>query len=160
MKSRDDQYWREYLRSLAVGGDTPTHYLEAFTFGFTPEDATELSALVLEGVKTATGSVLWSLEADEKPIPQIGDHSIVQDGDGRPVCIIRTIDVSILPFDEVPEAYAREGGEDDRTLETWRPMYWEYIVSECQRIGRDPHEKAPLVMERFAVVYPEAPHKV
>jgi hypothetical protein len=39
-------------------------------------------------------------------------------------------------------------------------MYWQYILSECQRIGREPHEQAPLVMERFAVVYREAPQEL
>jgi len=34
-------------------------------------------------------------------------------------------------------------------------MYWEYIVSECKRIGREPDVKAPLAMERFRVVYSE-----
>jgi uncharacterized protein YhfF len=115
---------------------------------------------VLKGEKTATGTVLWSYEADGTPIPQIGDHWIVNDGDGKPVCIIRTTGVAIIPFDEVPEIYAYEGGEEDRTFQTWRPMYWQYILSECQRIGREPHEKAPLVMERFTVAYREEPQAV
>ena len=59
----------------------------------------------------------------------------------------------------MPEVYARDGGEGDRTLATWRPMYWDYIESECRKIGREPSEKAPLVMERFAVVYRDAYRK-
>jgi len=39
-------------------------------------------------------------------------------------------------------------------LRSWRRMYWNYIELECQRIGRDLCVKAPLVMERFVVVYP------
>jgi uncharacterized protein YhfF len=157
MTSLADRYWQQYLSSLPRGEDPPTHYVEAFSFGFTPADASEIAELVLEGTKTATGSVLWSYEADGKVIPKSGDHWIVNDGDGKPVCIIETTDVSIIPFDAVPELYAREGGEADRSLATWRPMYWRYIVSECRRIGREPHERAPLVMERFAVVYRESP---
>ena len=153
MTSRADAYWQQFLASLPRGEDPPASYLEAFGFGFTPEDATEIAELVLEGSKTATGSVLWSYVADGKSLPKRGDYSIVIDGAGEPVCVIRTTDVAILPFDEVPELYAREGGEADRSLATWRPMYWSYIVSECRRIGREPHEKAPLVMERFCVVY-------
>ena len=152
-----DQYWQQDLTSLPRAEDRPTRYVEAFSFGFTPDDASEIAVLVLAGTKTATGSVLWSYEADGKPLPQRGDHWIVRDGSGNPVCIIRTTDVAAIPFDEVPEIYALEGGEADRSLATWRPMYWRYIVSECRRIGREPHEKAPLVMERFVVVYREAP---
>jgi uncharacterized protein YhfF len=160
MASRADRYWQQYLASLPRGEDPPARYVEAFSFGFTPEDASEIAELVLDGAKTATGSVLWSYEADGKPLPRRGDHWVVNDGEGQPVCILRTTDVSILPFDEVPESYAREGGEADRTLATWRPIYWRYIVSECRRIGREPHEAAPLVMERFVVVYREAPRDV
>jgi uncharacterized protein YhfF len=48
-----------------------------------------------------------------------------------------------------------DGGEEDRSLESWREIYWEYIERECQRIGVEPNTHAPLVMERFRVVYAE-----
>ena len=70
--------------------------------------------------KTATGSVLWSYEVDGKPIPRVGDHWVVVDGSRTPVCIIRTTDVAIIAFDEVPDVYAKERGELDRTLATWQ----------------------------------------
>ena len=156
MTIETDRYWQQYLSTLTAEVDRPLAYVESFSFGFTARDASEIAGLVLDGTKTATGSVAWSYEADGKPMPRIGDHWIVVDGAGAPVCIIRTTDVSIIPFDEVPDVYAHEGGEADRTLATWRPMYWRYIVSECKRVGREPHRKAPLVMERFTVVYREA----
>lgn len=151
-----DLYWQQYLTSLTDEIDLPSAYIESFSFGFTKEDASEIADLVLDGVKTATGSVLWSYEADDKPIPRVGDHWVVLDGASVPICVIRTTDIEIIPFDEVSEIYAREGGEEDRTLKTWRPIYWSYILSECKRIGRAPHPQAPLVMERFVVVYREA----
>ena len=157
--SNADVYWEQYLASLPDDVERPLGYLEAFSFGFTPRDASEIADLVLKGIKTVTGSVLWSYEADGKQVPRIGDHSIVNNGSKDPVCIIRTTEVSIIPFDEMPEIYARDGGEGDRTLATWRPMYWRYIESECQRICREANKKTPLVMERFAVVYREAHRK-
>jgi uncharacterized protein YhfF len=72
-----------------------------------------------------------------------------------PVCIIKTTDVRVIPFDEVAANYAWDGGEEDQSLESWRKIYWEYIERECQRIGVEPNTKAPLVMERFRVVYAE-----
>ena len=69
--------------------------------------------------------------------------------------VYRTDDkVEILSFDEIGEDYARWGGEGDCSLQSWRRMCWKYIELECKRIGRDPSVKAPLVMERFGVVYP------
>lgn len=160
MSAATDRYWQQYLASLRSEADHPELYVESFSFGFTPEDASSVAEPVLSGTKTATGSVLWSYEADRKPIPRVGDSWIVTNGNDDPVCIIRTTDVSIIPFDEVPETYAFHGGEGDRTLATWRPLYWRYIVSECRRIGREPDQKAPLVMERFVVVYREPLQKL
>ncbi len=121
----------------------------------TPDDAPEISRLVLDGVKTATGGLLWSYEADQKPIPKVGDLWVVTNGHDDPICIVQTTDVRVIPYDEVPEEYAWYGGERDRTSASWRELYWDYIIHECARIEREPLKKAPLVMERFKLVYRE-----
>lgn len=156
MTTHIDQYWSQYLASIPPGQMKPERFVESFSFGFTPEDARGIAPLVLSGTKTATGSVLWSYEADKKPLPVVGDLWIVTVGGDAPVCIIQTTDVRIIPFDEVSEDYAWDGGEEDRSLATWRVIYWEYITRECERLGLTPTPKAPLVMERFRVVYSEA----
>jgi uncharacterized protein YhfF len=153
LASEVDRYWEEFVDSVPEDRGRPSGYVEAFFFGAKPDGARAIAELVLEGAKTATGSVLWSYEADGKPLPEVGDHWIVTGGENDPLCVIRTVEVRVIPFDEVGEEYARDGGEDDRSLESWRRMYWDYIVSECRRIGREPSEKAPLVMERFEVVH-------
>jgi uncharacterized protein YhfF len=153
--TRIDRYWAQYLASLPDGAVRPERFVEAFFFGTEPNRAHEITPLVLEGTKTATGSLLWAIEADGKHVARPGDHWIVIDGPDLPRCIIETVDVKIIPFDEVGEAYARWGGEGERTLESWREMYWRYIESECERIGRAPEPSAPIVMERFRVVYAE-----
>jgi uncharacterized protein YhfF len=154
---RLNRYWQQFLASLAVGTDPPTGFVEPAVFGFTREDATEISKLVLEGVKTATGSVLWSYQADGKALPRTGDFWIVVDGDHNPVCVIRTSSVEVIPYSQVGEEYAHWGGEGDRTLESWRRIYWQYIGQECERIGRQPSTDAPLIMERFEVVFSDPP---
>jgi uncharacterized protein YhfF len=153
MATNVDRYWDQFLVSLPNEPEKPPRYIESFFFGTKPEDTKEISALVLAGTKTATGAVLWAYEADGKPLPQVGDYWIVTNGGDDPVCIIQTMEVRVLPFNEVGEEYAYDGGEGDRSLLSWRTIYWDYIVSECVRIGREPSEKAPLVMERFAVIY-------
>ena len=61
----------------------------------------------------------------------------------------------MIPYDEVGEDFVYEGG--DRSLAGWRRIYWGFMVSECARMGRPPSKKAPLVMERFRVVYSQPP---
>jgi uncharacterized protein YhfF len=155
MTSNVDRYWKQFVESLPPGADRPARCAGSFFFGLAPEDAPAISQLVLDGGKTATGSVLWSYEADGRVVPRVGDFWVVTDGGDAPVCIIQTTEVEIIPFDEVTEDYARDGGEGDLSLESWRKIYWRSIISECERIHQEPSEKAPLVMERFRVVYQE-----
>jgi len=155
MTSNVDRYWEQFLASLKAGAKRPSAYADTAAFGFTWDDAREIASLVRIGTKTATGGLVWSNEADGTPGSRPGDLWIVIAGPDEPVCLIETTEVRVIPYDEVPEEYAREGGEGERTLSDWRRMYWEMIVSECKRIGREPDRKAPLAMERFRVVYSE-----
>jgi uncharacterized protein YhfF len=83
-----------------------------------------------------------------------GYLSIVLDGDDRPVCVIETVEVTVVGYDEMVDAgFAYAGGEGDRTLESWRCTYWRYILPECARLEREPSRMTPLVCERFRVVY-------
>jgi len=155
MTTNVERYWNQFLGSTPCAEEPPRRYVESFSFGFTPADASEIAQLVLNGTKTATGSVLWSYGADKKLLPVVGDIWIVTAGNDVPVCVIETTEVRIIPFDEVTADYAWDGGEDDRSLASWRAIYREYIERECRRIGMEPTTKAPLVMERFRVVYAE-----
>lgn len=58
------QYQEQFLASLSKESRIAARFVEPVAFGFSPQDATEISKLVLAGVKTATGSLLWSYQAD------------------------------------------------------------------------------------------------
>lgn len=154
-----ERYWAQFLSSLPPGASRPSAWAGDYWFGSSPDRAHEITRLVLDGTKTATGSVLWSLEFDGEPTPRAGDYWVVTNGRDDPACVVRTIQSRTIPFDEVGEEYAWAGGEGDRALATWREIYWSHIVSECARIGRTPSAKVPLVMERFVLVYSNPPQK-
>jgi uncharacterized protein YhfF len=151
-----DRYWAQFLESLPASA-RPAQYYDVFSFGTTKENAKSIAALVLDGVKTATGSLQWVYEAEGRQPPKQDDYSIVTDGEGHPLCVILDTEVRIVPYDEVDGAFAWDGGEEDRSLESWRQIYWDYIVLECARIQREPALKTPLVCERFRVVYRDPP---
>jgi uncharacterized protein YhfF len=122
-----DRYWGQFIQASSSWPGRPRRYYKAFRFGLgvtsggTPAEAgqaaTEIAALVVAGTKTTTASLLWVYEAEGKRPARPGDLSIVLDGYERPVCIIETTEVKIVPFDEmVDEQFAYEGGEGDRTL--------------------------------------------
>jgi uncharacterized protein YhfF len=147
--------WNAYLASLPDAGDAARRWYEVFRVGDSPVDADAGAALISNGVKTATSSLLWSYAAAGKAIPAAGSLSIVADGEGNAVCVVETVAVEVKAFDQVDAAFALDYGEWDRTLETWRQRSWAINVRRCARLGRVPVPAMPLVCERIRVVYPQ-----
>ena len=86
------------------------------------------------------------------PLPQKGDLSIVLDGNGNPVLVIETISIVILPFNEVPEQFAFEEGEGDRSIAYWRTAHGNYFRRNHFE-NRAFDETMPVVCERFKVIH-------
>ena len=154
LKTEIDTFWQNYLGTLPTHQPKPVSYT-AWYFGNTARLAEELGTLVAQGIKTATCSLFWEFEADGEPLPEAGQLSIITDFDGQPLCIIETIEVQILPYDQVPAQFAWEEGEGDRSLDYWRQAHWRYFSPTCVRLGREPSEDMPLVCERFRLMYPD-----
>lgn len=148
-----EDFWREYLDSRSPDDSTPDRYDDAFSFGDSPEMADTLAELVVNGTKTVTATPLWECERDDERHPEVGDHSVVLDGEGTPRCVVETTAVETVPFDEVGEEFVRGEGDGIRTVEDWRNVHWEYWSRTLPEIGRTPSESMPVVCERFRVVY-------
>lgn len=140
-------FWRVFAD--ATGVETP---YEAWAFGGddTPDLATELGLLVRDGPKRATTGMLADYERDGEALPQIGAHSVILDGAGEPVCIIRTTRVDTVAFGEVDEEFAWVEGEGDRSLEYWRQAHMRFFAREGTPISDDDL----VVLERFELVWP------
>lgn len=147
-----EEFWQDYIDSLTDDDPRPEDY-QAWSFGDTPEMADELGKLVVEGTKTGTASLAWEYAHDDEPIPRAGEHSIVLNGAGDPLCIIETIKVYIEPYDQVGEDQAFAEGEGNRSLDYWREAHWDYFSRRCEVIGRTPGDCMPIVCERFRVVW-------
>lgn len=127
--------------------------MEAFYFDDNEPSANALAELVLQGKKRATAGLLWSYQKQNQPIARPGNLSIVTDYAGTALCIIETMQVDIVPFNEVSAEFAATEGEGDGSLAYWRKAHEAYFARECQRIGRQPEADMPVVCERFEVVY-------
>ena len=147
-------FWQRYQATLQF--DASPRFYEAFHFDDNERSANELAELVIAGTKRATAALLWSYDAANKKLPKPGDLSVVTDWQGKPMCIIETNVVTVAPFEEVPENFATAEGEGDKSLRYWREAHWAYFGRECQRIGKEPSLRMPVVCERFAVIYPRA----
>lgn len=141
------RFWADYA---AASGAAEPYAVWGFGDDEKPDLMTKLGLLVRDGPKRATTSREDDYEKDGEPIPAPGDHSVILDGEGRPICIIKTTSVEIRPFGEVDAAFAWDEGEGDRSLEDWRRGHIWYFDS----VGTPIDESTPLVLERFAKVWP------
>ncbi len=109
--------------------EVPDKYRDAVTFAFgdSPALADELLALVLAGKKTATCAALRDYAEDSADKPVVGRRDVVLDGAGRPAAVIETVEITYRRFDEVDDAFAREEGEGEATLEQWRRDHETYF---------------------------------
>jgi uncharacterized protein YhfF len=147
-------FWQEYVRSLPDAEEALRRFAEVSRIGDSKQSADEGADLIKQGKKTTTSSLLWEYEAANKPLPQVGSLSIVEDGRGTPVCIVETTWVAIKKFADVDAQFASDYGEWDRTLGGWRAHCWEYYEEQCRSLGKPATPEMPLVCERFRVVYP------
>lgn len=152
----------EHLRSFwdafaaTQPSDPAPRFIAAFSFDDNEPSANELAALVLAGRKHATAGLLWSHEKGNTPLPQHGDLSIVTTYAGEPVCIIETQKVEIVPFEDVTAEFAATEGEGDGSLQYWRRAHEAFFGRECNRIGREPQARMPVVCEQFKVLFPSS----
>lgn len=105
------RYWSAYCKATAWHGSE----YDVIRFGDSDSMAEELLALVLNGTKRATASLLRDYSEANLPVPQPGDHVMVLDARNEPCCIYRSSDVRIGPLISVDERFAWDEGEGDRT---------------------------------------------
>lgn len=152
-----DQFWQDFLATLRPDAPAHTAAYVAEAFGDNPALADELAALVLEGKKTATCSSLWEWEAEANPLPASGTFWIVLDGQGAPLCVIETVEVTLRRYDEVDAQFAYAEGEGDRSLAYWREAHRRFFSRTLPAIGKEFATDMPLVCERFRIVYRPQP---
>jgi len=133
--------------------ELPVKTLESWHFCDNEQDANECAQLVLDGIKQATSPSLWWYQANNEALGQVGDLNIVTNWAGEAQCIIETTKVSIVPFNEITEQYARLEGEGDKSLKYWQQVHWQYYSRELEHTEYTPSEDMPIVCEEFKLVF-------
>ena len=139
-----EEYWQRFVAATGVDGPHT-----AWGFGNTAQMATELGMLVRDGPKRATASLRSWYDDDGEPLPRPGDLSVILDGDGRPLCVIRTTTVEVRRFGDVDAEFAWAEGEDDRSLASWRAEHIRFFTSGGTPVGDD----SQVVLERFELLW-------
>ena len=132
------------------GADASAPYT-VWPFGGAPD---KLAALVTAGIKTATASAYELFgEPGSETMPRVGDINVITDSRERPVCVIRTVELNVVPFRDVTPQHARMEGEGDGSLAYWRQVHRDFFTDELAAAGRAFSEDMPVLCERFEVVY-------
>lgn len=142
-----EEFWAAFVDATGIDGP-----YEAWAFGdpSIPDLATELGLLVRDGPKRATADLASNYGDGKEPTPEPGDLSLILDGDGAPICVIRTTQVEHRRFGDVDESFAWDEGEGDRTLEGWKSIHRRYFAD----VGADVDDDTLIMLERFELLYP------
>lgn len=144
MNQAAQNYWEEYWR-----GKKKPRAVSAWQFGANPD---HLAQLVMDGVKTATCSGHIFYELYDEPLPTTEDYSIILNSDDKPVAIIKTVDVTLTPMNEVTEEFAIAEGEGDRTYRYWKDVHEEFFKQGLKDFDREFSKDMLLVCERFKLI--------
>ena len=142
-------YWNTFIE---INPQYKDRKYEVWSFGYGNYQANYLLSLVRQNIKSGTSSALELYEENEK-IPELNDISIVTYGDGLPGCIIKTVEIKIKKFDEINEFEALLEGEGDFSLKMWRSVHQNFFTKEYLEMGKEFHNKIPVIYEIFEIVY-------
>ena len=145
-----ERLWLDYQRRRNV----KVEGFSATAFGHTRQLADTLAELVRHGVKRAHATLRRDFDADSEPLPQIGEHVVVLDGDGRPQAIVRLTHVELRRFNEIDDDFAFQAGEGDMTLLWWLTAHRQDLSERGEREGFEVSERTELVLEFFDRVWP------
>jgi uncharacterized protein YhfF len=143
-------FWAAFKAAAGIDHDR----YDVVAFGDSPAMADELGALVVSGPKRATAGLARDFGPGKETKPAIGEHVVVIDGRGAPLCIWRTTDVQAKPLIEVDDAFAWDEGEGDRTRDEWLRAHRAFFRRQAAREGFEFHDRIETVFERFAIVWP------
>ena len=145
-------YWNNFKKAHP---EVTGNLYDSFALGAEGDIATNdnLAQLIKNGVKTATASARELYDVDGDEIPKVGEYSIVLDGHGEPVCIIKEVVVETIPLMQVSAEHAYHEGEGTRSLEEWRKVHIAFFKREYEEDNTPFNDNIPVLCEVFEVVY-------
>lgn len=144
------EIWQRFVESNPEY--TETKY-KAWYFCDNEKCANELAALVSNGIKRATTSLLLWYENGNEIMPEINDVNIVTDWNGVAQCIIKTKKVLVLPFKNVDSEMAFTEGEGDKSLDYWRKAHVSFFERELKNEKINFSGDTEVVFEEFEMIY-------
>lgn len=115
-------------------------------------DLSDQPRLIAARQKRGTAHLVLDFEKTGVPRREIGDHWVILDYDNSPLSLVRVTEVTVLPFNKVPESWAAVEGEGDSSLLWWQDAHREYYTRQCAKWGIEWREDLPVVCEMWDLV--------
>ena len=147
------EMWKNYVMSTGDYIINTNKNYTSWYFCDNEESANNLAELVKQGVKRATAGLYYSYQVEGEALPQVGDFNIITDWRGIAQCIIATKIVTILPFKNVTEEFARIEGEGDKSLKYWKEVHNDFFIRELLEHKIKFEENMLIVCQEFETVY-------
>jgi uncharacterized protein YhfF len=149
-----------YHRHMPEPVEPATHLgMSAWGFAVPGPLRDRLTALALDGTKTATSSLAVDFVVDGARLPRPGDREVVLDSDGRPVAIVEITRCELSTIGLVTDEFARAEGEGFADAADWREAherFWNGYIDDLRAGLRDPDfaltDSTVVVCEWFRVV--------
>lgn len=154
MTPQQQDFLSQYLDTLSEAERQTIPQFIAEYYCADEYNANECARLVNAGIKRASCSLKAGYEVDNEPLPQVGRITVVLNWNEEPVCIVKHIEVTTSPFNQVSETFAQEEGEGDGSYQWWRDAHIQFFTQYAQELAIEFTEESELVLERFEKVYP------
>jgi uncharacterized protein YhfF len=133
--------------------------MPAWGFAYPGPLRDRLTALALDGTKTATASLGVEFVVEGAIPSRAGDREILLDSADRPIAIVEIISTRLSTIALVDDEFARAEGEGFAGARDWRAAhegFWNDHIEELRAGLRDPAfeltDSTVVVCERFRVV--------
>jgi len=126
---------------------------ESFYFCDNKIDADKCAELVINGVKQATASSIWSFKVNNENLPEIGDLNIITNWNKIPKAIIKTTKTEIIKYKDITAQFAYIEGEGDRSLSYWKKVHKNYYSREMKGSKEKFTQDLLILCQYFKTIY-------
>ncbi len=122
--------------------------------GWDQQTSETIAKLIVDGEKTGTFSLPWLHKQAPESRPQIGEYIIQTTFDGKPQALLQTVSLELVTFGDIDATYTALDGPGVRDVDVWRGVHTKHWNGLLEPHGKSVAEDMPVVVERFACVYP------
>jgi uncharacterized protein YhfF len=146
-----DAFWSDAQAAVPGLGDD----YEVRWFGIDAKTTDGIFNHIRTDNKHGTFTLPWLLEKTGQPVTKVGTLITLIAYDGRPTMVLRITGNETVPFGAIDERITGLDGPPVRDVKVWKPVHRDFWNGELKKHGLAVSDDMPVLVERFALVYPK-----